>query len=296
MFAFRNILRHPGLLGKVPYYLETPYYMPSPRPKDSDAKYWLELQLKKIEWDALEYIIRVPDAVWREQVGVDRFRKAKDVGDSARSSIRSLLRRYEKEPGARARVLQQNDAFITLQKTRRQSVKREREAWLRTVRESTQSDRSQDGDSEEDWAAQQAYEKCIQETIKATQWATTRQRSTDAALALQQAMELKLASDADKPREASRRARNVYAPPPVPDSDPFEPPDEDSDGDFRPTKTAKKAIRRQQKSGVQTRLSERMIARTQSAPALRGGGAFDGVVIPLPSIRSRQPRRSLSPQ
>lgn len=90
--GFRAILRDPGLLGKVPYYLETPYYKAYPRPARHPEKYEKEMMLKKTEWDALEFAIRVPDAEWTESLGCARFQKAWRDGQGLRKSIGRLAR------------------------------------------------------------------------------------------------------------------------------------------------------------------------------------------------------------
>lgn len=85
--AFRSILRRPEFLGKVPYFLETPAHSPEPRAKTDERKYDYELHLKRIEWDALEYIIRVSDSVWSEQLGVWRFEQVGKASKPARQAI-----------------------------------------------------------------------------------------------------------------------------------------------------------------------------------------------------------------
>lgn len=87
--AFRRLLRRRDLLGKVPYFLESPAHIPFLRPKDNIDEYHHELRLKRLEWEALEYLIRVPDSAWSEQHGVHRIKQM--LSDS--QSIRKFLNR-----------------------------------------------------------------------------------------------------------------------------------------------------------------------------------------------------------
>lgn len=90
--AFRRILRHPGLLGKVPCYLETPYHTPLPRPCHNAKKQEHELQLHVIEWDMLERIIRLPDARWSESRGLVEYTRARMSGGPHRRLINLITK------------------------------------------------------------------------------------------------------------------------------------------------------------------------------------------------------------
>lgn len=252
--------------------------------------------LKKLEWEALEYIIRVPDAQWSETLGVQRFAEAKNEGEGMRERIRRIVRNF----GGQKDVVEGNESDRRRRKANAKVVEREKAAWAKGVRARYSTPRH----GEDDVEPRKRYALDISNATTTTVWPTTKNRSTDSGRVNEEAERGGLASSAAQPREAAKNctvtnsaeaARHAQEP----FSGPYEPPEMDcdeSDEDFRPSTHVKRVTRQGQSHAQTSSLVKRMLERRESAPAVLGqndrasqtspGGQSEGIVD-----RTRQPPR-----
>lgn len=89
--VFRHILRQESWLGKIPYYLETPNYT-SIRASAHKRMTTMEIRRRKLEWDFLDRVIRMPDDEWSDGRGEAEHAHYLEERKQPQNTFRNLVR------------------------------------------------------------------------------------------------------------------------------------------------------------------------------------------------------------